>query len=147
MEPKLNRKLHALANGIAPGQAHDFLKREAEEQFKVGYGELTEAQARQLALRLRAVKERVRTEIFRALNGAEGSPISEEHLSQIRQYRKLLGWSDGYFTEMVRARYGEQSLETLPRWKGVRLVLYLQKRWHQKKLKVKNEKIKTGDAA
>jgi hypothetical protein len=132
MDSKANRKLHALAGGIAPGEAHEFLKSAARERYSVEYRDLSDAQCVDLVRHLREVKERLRTGIYRALNGAEGSPISEEQISQARHYRHLLGWSEQYLWQLINNRYGETSLEAMPKWKGVRLVAYLQKRWHTK---------------
>ena len=135
MDSNLNRKLHALAAGIAPGEAHEFLKSAAREGYSAEYRDLSNSQCADLARHLREVKERMRTGIYRALHGAEGSPISEEQISIARQYQKLLGWSDQYLWQMINDRYGETSLEAMPKWKGVRLVAYLQKRWHTKQKK------------
>ena len=139
MDPKINRKLHALASGIAPGEAHEFLKSTARERFGEEYRTLSDLQCRDLARHLHEVKERLRTGIYQALHGAEGSPISEQQISQAKQYQKLLGWSDHYLWKMINDRYGETSLEAMPKWKAVRLVAYLQKRWHTKQKKVNQE--------
>ncbi|KAB2967541.1 hypothetical protein [Zoogloea sp.] len=139
MDPKINRKLHALASGIAPGEAHEFLKETARERFGAEYRTLSMQQCSELSRHLREVKERLRTGIYQALHGAEGSPISEQQISQAKQYQKLLGWSDHYLWKMINDRYGETSLEAMPKWKAVRLVAYLQKRWHTKHKRTNQE--------
>jgi len=139
MDQLTNRKLHAIAGGIAPGEAHEFLKNAAKEKFGVEYRDLSSMQCRTLMFHLREVKERLRTGIYKALNGAEGSPISEAQISQVRTFQKLLGWSDHYIWKMINDRYNETSLEAMPKWKAVRLVAYLQKRWHTKSKKVQVE--------
>ncbi len=135
MDPITNRKLHALAAGVAPGAAHDFLKTTAAEKFGVDYKDLTTSQCQALATHLHDVRRNIRVGIFKALHGAEGEPITDAQLSQARQYQKLLGWSDHYLWKMVNDRYNETSLEAMPKWKAVRLVAYLQKRWHTKNRK------------
>jgi hypothetical protein len=135
MDQIINRKLHAIAGSIAPGEAHEFLKTTAKEKFGVEYRDLTEVQCRALSTHLREVKDRLRTGIFKALHGAEGVPITEEQIGQVRTYQKLLGWKEHSLWTMINNRYGETSLEAMPKWKAVRLVAYLQKRWHSKKSK------------
>ncbi|NUN68855.1 MAG: hypothetical protein HUU02_03995 [Bacteroidetes bacterium] len=137
MDQVINRKLHAIAGGIAPGEAHEFLKNAAMEKFGVQYRDLSSSQCRTLMFHLREVKERLRNGIYQALNGAEGSPISEAQISQARTFQKLLGWSDHYLWKMINDRYNETSLEAMPKWKAVRLVAYLEKRWHTKQKKEK----------
>jgi hypothetical protein len=130
---QLNRKLHALAGGISPGEAHKFLKEISVERYSAEYSNLTESQVRDLVIHLRQIKDKVRTNIYRALNGAEGSPITEEQISKVREYKKLLGWSEDYMWKLINNRYGETSLESMPSWKAFRLVGLMQKRWHSKK--------------
>ncbi len=135
MDQRTNRKLHALAGGIAPGEAHEFLKSTARERFGIEYGDLTAAQMRDLAFHLSNIKKRMREGIYRALNGAEGSPITEAQISQAKQFKKLLGWPQYSMDALIKNRYGENSLETMPSWKAVRLVKYLGQRLHSKKKK------------
>lgn len=135
MNTLLNRKLHAIASGIAPGESHEFLKQSAVERFGIQYAEMTEMQMRDLLFHLQGIKNRMRGNIYRALNGAEGSPITEAQISQAKQFQRLLGWSTHSFETMIKNRYNEHSLDTMPSWKAVRLVAYLEKRWHQKQKK------------
>lgn len=137
MDQIINRKLHAIAGSIAPGEAHEFLKGTAKEKFGVEYKDLTSTQCRALAIHLQEVKDRLRTGIYKALHGAEGEPITEAQISQVRQYQRLLGWKDHSLWSMINSRYNETSLEAMPKWKAVRLVAYLQKRWHSKQKKEK----------
>lgn len=132
MDPLTNRKLHALANAVAPGEAHEFLRSAAAEKFGVSYKDLTSTQCQALSMHLRDIRRNVRTNIYKALHGAEGEPITDAQISQTIQFQKLLGWSDHYLWKMVNDRYNETSLEAMPKWKAVRLVAYMQKRWHTK---------------
>lgn len=135
INPMLNRKLHALAGGIAPGQAKEFLKTTAKERFGVEYRDLTPAQCRELVFHLRTLKDRVRKQIYHALHGAETEPISAEQIAKVKEFQRLLGWQNYSMETLIKNRYGEHALDTMPRWKAVRLVAYLEKRWHNKQRK------------
>lgn len=132
INPTLNRKLHALASGIAPGEAHEFLRQQARQRYGCGYKELNELQCRELVSELRTIKNRMRRNIYQALNGAETEVCSEEQIAQARQFQRLLGWEDYAFNALIKNRYGEQTLELMPKWKAFRLIAYLQKRWRAK---------------
>lgn len=133
MEPRTNKKLHAIASGIAPGEAHAFLKSTAVERYGVEYKDLADQQVRDLVLHLREIRTRVRTNIYRAVNGAEGSPITEAQISQAKQYQKLLGWENYSFEALIKNRYQENSLEIMPSYKAVRLIIYLIQRLESKR--------------
>ncbi|GEM_PF-6388491 len=143
MLPKTNRALHALANQVLPDaeEAHQLLRDLAGEKFGIGSTkDLTETQARALVVHLKEIKERMRRDIFKALNNGEGEPASEEQIHYVRQLRAMLGWSDEYLWTLINNRYQETSLEAMPKWKAVRLIAMMQKRWHSHKSKTEGVK-------
>lgn len=136
MNSQTNRKLHGLAAELAPKpESHDLLKSLAFELFKKqSLGDVTEEEARVMASRLKASKDRMRTQIYRSLNGdTNGGVITSEQLGYARELKRLLGWSNQYFETFLSRRYQEPKLDLMPAWKAVRMISELQKRWHSKK--------------
>jgi hypothetical protein len=126
----LNRKIHAIAGGIAPSskEAHELVSSTAREQVGKEYRDCSDAELAFLAKYLQAVKDRMRKSIYHALGNGMVEPISDAQIRYVREMRSTLGWSDRYFDVLLRQRYDEGSLETMPMWKAVRLVAMLQRR-------------------
>lgn len=135
MNAALNRKIHAIAGGIAPSsaEAHELVKSAAREQLSKEYRDLADAELAFLVKHLQSVKDRMRKSIYNALGNGMGEPISEAQLRYVREMRKILGWSDQYMDHLLKQRYDETSIETMPMWKAVRLVAMMQQRVHSKK--------------
>lgn len=136
MDPKTNKKLHAIAGSIAPGKAHELLKEIAFQKFEVkSLSDVSEQQARILSDELRATKERLRQGIHKALTNGEGDLISEAQIGYVRKLQGLLGWSNHSLWTMINNRYQETSLEAMPKFKALRLVAIMQQRWRSKQKK------------
>ncbi len=132
MTPLTNRKLHALAGKINKADAHDILKEAAFQLFqKQSLGELTEKEAAEIVRYLNAT---INTTMKKALPEENGEPlITITQLRYARDLQTMLGWSSAYLETMIAQRYQEDSLESMPEWKAVRLIAEIQKRWHSKK--------------
>lgn len=136
MEPRTNKKLHAIAGSIAPGKAHELLKEIAFQKFGVkSLSDVSEQQGRVLSDELRATKERFRQSIHNALTNGEGELISEAQIGYARKLQGLLGWSDHSLWTMINNRYQETSLEAMPKFKALRLIAIMEQRWRSKQKK------------
>ncbi len=61
--------------------------------------------------------------------------ITKRQMDYIKELQGLLGWHDRYMEKLIRVRYDENYLDTMPAWKANRLIKMMQARWHSKKQK------------
>lgn len=142
MHPVLNRKLHAVAAELAAGdttRSHEVVKLYARELGVEHVSDLTDAQAKELILRMRRARVRSAHNVLNALNVPEDEEMSERQRMYLLDLKDRLGWSTKYLNQLIQARWGEQiypsqrTLERLPRWVAIRLIALMKQRLQSKR--------------
>ncbi len=174
MKARLNRQLPGLASEIVGREeAHDYLHQLVVDMYQVeGLSLLSDNEARMLIARLQGERAKVNQVLARAValtesqtskvksqkdeEGAaqfvydlkDDSPagrITQRQMEYIRELQALLAWHDRYMDKLIRVRYDENYLDTMPSWKANRLIKLMQGRWHSKKSKVKSQESKSHE--
>ena len=70
--------------------------------------------------------------------------ITQRQMDYIKELQGYLGWHDRYTEKLIRVRYDENYLDTMPAWKANRLIKMMQGRWHSKKNRAKGTEHSAG---
>lgn len=172
MKPSLNRQLHGLASEIVGREeAHDYLHKLALDMGAEGLSLLSDNEARMLIARLQGERAKVNQVLRNAVaitdpraersaqsaddaaaaqfaySLKDDSPkgrITQRQMDYIKELQGYLGWHDRYMEKLIRVRYDENYLDTMPAWKANRLIKMMQGRWHSKKNRAKGTEHSAG---
>jgi len=141
MQSNYNRALHGLAGQVVTTKhAHQYLQAMALEKFgRRSLHDVTDEEAKKIQ---ELLHKEVRSQQF-GLYGASNNGIdriSTDQLIAVKQMQKKLAWSDKYLEEnLLPQRFDETKVETMPRWKAVRLVMLMVQRLNAQRKKEMGE--------